>query len=164
MDGRAGHGVRRGQRHFHHPFRGHRLPRSHHGLQHGPGREPLVRHQQWLHDRGDPDRGGLHRRAGRAGDEQRHGPLGDCPAPGGRPGPDRLHRVHQRRRAPHSRAVRQAPGGPENVRRPEQQPAHEGEHGRRPARHLRPEHRLSAHHHLELRGHPRRGHRVPEHL
>ena len=64
-----------------------------------------------------------------------------------------LRRVHQRRRAPYPGPVRQASGGSEDVRRPEHASAHEGEYVRRSAHHLRPEHCLFAHHHLELHRH-----------
>ncbi|CAN4072536.1 Maff2 family, partial [Dysosmobacter welbionis] len=67
---------------------------------------------------------------------------GRCAAPGsggvaagGRPGAGCVRRVHQRRRAPHSRPVCQAAGGPEDVRRPELSPPHEGEYVRRSAHH-----------------------------
>ncbi len=44
-------------------------------------------------------------------------------AAGGRPGAGCVRRVHQRRRAPHSRPVCQASGGPEDVRRSGSQPS-----------------------------------------
>ena len=85
------------------------------------------------------------------------GPLGHRADPAGRAGPGGADRLCQRRRAPHPRAVRQAPGGPEDVRRPVLPSAHEGEYVRRPARHLRPVHRHAACDHLDVHRHPRGG-------
>ncbi len=61
-----------------------------------------------------------------------------------------FHRIHSECRAPHSRPVRQARGGPEDVRRPVQPHPPEGEHDRRYAHHLCPGHRLSARYHRRV--------------
>lgn len=64
----------------------------------------------------------------------------------------------------HSCAVRQASGGPQDVRRSEQHPAYEGEYVRRSADHLRSEHRLSAHHCVDLHRYAQGGHHFLQHL
>ena len=111
VDGRADHRARRRQRHLAHHLRRHRGPH--------PGRH--------LPDlRGLPHPG---RRARRVQGHRR------CCAAHDRDG--RRHRLLRARPAPDPRAVREAGGGPEALRRPVHAPAAQGEHlGRHPA-HLR---------------------------
>ena len=72
-------------------------------------------------------------------------------------GADGLHRVHHEFRAPHPRAVRQARCRPQDVRWSVDQPAHQGQHVRRSAHHLRPVHRLPARYDRGLHRHERLG-------
>ena len=59
-------------------------------------------------------------------------------------GRGRVHRVHVQCRAPHPGAVRQARGGPQDVRRPVHPPADQGQRVRRYADHLRVVHPVAA--------------------
>ncbi|CAN4002020.1 RNA polymerase sigma factor, sigma-70 family, partial [Dysosmobacter welbionis] len=108
VDGRAGDGVRHRQRHFHHSVRRHPVPDPHLCQLSVQRRGELGQRRRCRGRCAAPGSGGV--------------------AAGGRPGAGCVRRVHQRRRAPHSRPVCQAAGGPEDVRRPELSPPHEGEY------------------------------------
>ncbi len=131
VDGRAGHRVRYRQRHLHHPVC--RYPRPVSPLRVSPAGRYVV----------------AQRAASATVVAGAGAPRHPCD--------DRPHRPRQRRRAPYPRAVCQASGRPQDVRRPGIHPAHEGEYVRRSAHHLRAVHRFSACHGLGLRRHPRQG-------
>ena len=95
VDGRADHRVRYRQRHLHHPVR----------------RYPVPCARPWSRIHGLRPEGGYPGLVGRCAGGRRY------------PGTDRADHLGQRRRAPHPGAVRQASGGPQDVRRPEHPPS-----------------------------------------